>query len=139
MPAAADTAQPSDTTPPSPAAAGKSGKRASSKAPDPAAADQAAVAPADTTADTTEPVEDAAAEPEAPAPPEPEPGWFRNTSVVPLLSMPDQYPSATLKPGEARWLPDDPRHPNLERCDAPEPAAEPGPAAADADTAGSES
>lgn len=77
-------------------------------------------------------VEDAAGEPE----PEPEPGWFRNTAKTPLTVIPDQYPAARLEPDEAAWLPDDPHHPNLERCEAPEPAPEPT-AAAD-DTAGSE-
>jgi len=137
MPAAADTAQPSDTTPPSLAAAGKGGKRGSgSKAPDPAAADQAAVAPADAAAEPAEDaelVDDAATEP---GPPEPKPGWFRNTAKTPLTVIPDQYPAANLAPGEAAWLPDDPRHPNIERCEPPEPAAEP--ETADADTAGSE-
>lgn len=68
----------------------------------------------------------------APAPPEPEPGWFRNTAATPLTVLPDRYPSARLEPGQAAWLPDDPRHPNLERCDAPDPDANA------ADTAGSE-
>lgn len=77
-------------------------------------------------------VEDAAAE-DAP----PEPGWFRNTATVPLTVIPDQYPAARLEPGEAAWLPDDPQHPNLERCEAPEPTPAPDSAAAD-DTAGSE-
>lgn len=58
------------------------------------------------------------------------PGWFRNAAPVPLTVLPDQYPSARLAPGESAWLPDDPHHPDLERCDAP--------AAAAADTTGSE-
>jgi hypothetical protein len=122
---ATDTAQPSDTTPPSPAGGGKTGKGGSaSKAPAAAAADQTPVATPDAPVETAE---DSAAEP-----PAPKPGWFRNTGAVELTVMPDQYPSAKLAPGEATWLPDDPRHPNLERCDAPTPDA---PAA---DTAGSE-
>lgn len=82
-------------------------------------------------AEAPEPAEDTEIEP---APPEP--GWFRNTAKTALTVIPDQYPAANLAPGEAAWLPDDPRHPDLERCDAPEPAPEPG--TADADTAGSE-
>lgn len=82
---------------------------------------------------SAEPVEDAATAPEQP---QPEPGWFRNTAKTPLTVIPDQYPAAKLTPGEAAWLPDDPHHPNLERCEAPEPAPEPDAAAAD--TAGSE-
>lgn len=78
---------------------------------------------------SAEPVEDAVAEP-----PKPEPGWFRNTAKTPLTVIPDQYPAAKLTPGEAAWLPDDPHHPNLERCEAPEPELD----AAAADTAGSE-
>ena len=80
-----------------------------------------------------EPVEDAAAEPE---PPEPESGWFRNTARTSLTVIPDRYPAVKLAPGEAAWLPDDPRHPDLERCDAPDPA--PAPDEAAADTAGSQ-
>lgn len=77
-----------------------------------------------------DPAPDAPVEGEAPG--KPEPGWFRNTAATDLLAMPDHYPSKRLVPGEATWLPDDPRHPDLERCDAPAPDA---PAA---DTAGSE-
>lgn len=82
--------------------------------------------PAEAPAADQTPVE---AAPELPAP---EPGWFRNTAATELTVLPDQYPSARLAPGEAAWLPDDPRHPNLERCDAPAPDA------GAADTAGSE-
>jgi hypothetical protein len=57
-----------------------------------------------------------------PGPPAPEPGWFRNTAATPLTVLPDQYPSARLAPGEATWLPDDPHHPDLRRCDEPTPA-----------------
>jgi hypothetical protein len=122
MPATETGPQP-DTKLPSPAAASKpaSGKRASDTA--------APAEPEATVAETPEAAADAAEEQPTR---EPEPGWFRNTAATPLISMPDQYPSATLAPGEARWLPDDPRHPNLERCDAPAPDT------AAADTTGSE-
>lgn len=61
-----------------------------------------------------------AAEPEADTS-----GWFRNTSATELTVLPDRYPSAKISPDEATWLPADPRHPNLERCDAPDgPAAD---------------
>ena len=110
---ATDTAPLPDTTPPSPAAAGKTtGKKVVA---------QTSVA---------DPIPDAAVEDEAPG--KPEPGWFRNTAATNLLVLPDHYPSKRLAPGEATWLPDDPRHPDLERCDPPAPAAEA------ADTAGSE-
>jgi hypothetical protein len=114
-----DTEQQPDTTPPSPAVAGKTGKRASAPAaPEPPAAEQAA---------PESPAEDAAPQLEPPAP-----GWYRNTAATDLIVMPDHYPSVQLEPGKAAWLPDDPRHPNLERCDAPAPDA------LAADTAGSE-
>jgi hypothetical protein len=119
---ATDTAPPPDTTPPSPAAATKAtgGKKGG------APAEQDAPA-AETATDAVPDAADAAPEPEPPAP-----GWFRNTATTELIVMPDRYPSKQLAPGEATWLPDDPRHPNLERCDAPAPAVDA------ADTTGSE-
>jgi len=57
-------------------------------------------------------------------------GWYRNDSQVELTVQPDRYHSARLKPGQAAWLPADPQHPDLQPCDAPDPAA--------ADTTGSE-
>lgn len=119
-----DTGPQPDTTPPSPAAAGKTGKRANAPA---VTETLAAPAPAPAAVADVETETEAATEP---APPEP--GWFRNTSETPLVVIPDRYPSTTLAPGEATWLPDDPRHPNLERCDAPAPDA------TAADTTGSE-
>ena len=89
------------------------------------------MAPAEAPTEPVEDVEDVEDAATEPGPPEPEPGWFRNTATVSLTVIPDQYPAANLAPGEASWLPDDPRHPNLERCDAPEPETA-------ADTAGSE-
>lgn len=58
-------------------------------------------------------------------------GWYRNTDVVELTVLPNGYPSATLAPGAATWLPHDPHHPHLEPCDEPEPEAV---AAADPET-----
>lgn len=51
-------------------------------------------------------------------------GWFCNTSLVELTVLPAGYPSATLEPGAATWLPADPHHPHLTACDAPPPAAD---------------
>ena len=49
-------------------------------------------------------------------------GWFRNDAPVVLTVLPDGYPSARLAPGEARWLPADPHHPDLTACEPPEAA-----------------
>lgn len=69
-------------------------------------------------------------------PPPPESGWYRNTAATALTVVPDQYPSRTLAPGEAVWLPSNPRHRDLVPCDGPPPA--PPAEAGDADTTGSE-
>lgn len=58
-------------------------------------------------------------------------GWYRNRGPVAVTVMPDRYPSALLEPGDATWLPRDPQHPDLEACDAPEPAPAPVPAEPD--------
>lgn len=71
-------------------------------------------------------------------PPKPEPGWYRNTAATPLIVQPHQYPSKQLAPGEATWLPDNPRHRDIEPCGEPPqpaPSAEP---ADGTDTTGSE-
>lgn len=117
MPEPDGTAPPTDTTPP-PSAAGKTSKRA-------AAPDVTAVPAADPAAEA---VDTAATEPAIPEAATPTPGWFRNTAATTLIVV---FPTRELEPGEVTWLPDDPRHPNLERCDPPAPA----PAA---DTTGSE-
>lgn len=69
-------------------------------------------------------------------PPPPEPGWYRNTAATPMVVVPDRYPSRTLAPGEAVWLPDNPRHRDIQPCDEPPPP--PAEAAAGTDTTGSE-
>lgn len=51
--------------------------------------------------------------------PEDTSGWFRNTDAVALTVLPDGHPSARLEPGDACWLPTDPHHPHLTRCDPP--------------------
>lgn len=86
---------------------------------------------AEATAAAEEAVETAAKE----TPPPPEPGWYRNTAATPLIVQPHRYPSKTLAPGAATWLPDNPRHPDLVPCDEPPPTAGP---TDGADTTGSE-